>query len=56
MAIKFLFLIFLFVMYFFKPANAKAPVGSGTVRVSAKVSLTAAQISSVLTVIESSNP
>ena len=41
-------------MYFFNPASANAPVGSGTVLVSKKVSFTAAQISSVSTVIESS--
>ncbi len=40
--------------YFFKPATAKAPAGSATERVSSKMSLIAAQISSVPTVTTSS--
>ena len=41
-------------MYFFKPASPTPPAGSATVRLVSKISLIAAQISSVETVIMSS--
>ena len=52
MAISFLF--FTFLEYFFNPASANAPAGSERTLVSSKISFTAVQTSSTLTVMTSS--
>ena len=45
------FLLEILDAYFFKPASASAPAGSDSILVSSKMSLTAAQSSSIETVI-----